>query len=131
MKLNKTRDALQHVTMSVSNYIGSLRALYSFVSSWHDDVWTKNAFNEKVALSHPIPELRLKFPKTRNGRALRSTVIVMEELECRLFVIPKLHSPGRNTFDLIFFSFVPPPPRRIVVELGGELPRRRGTCVES
>lgn len=72
----------------------------------------KNIFNEKfISLSffHFRFRAMLKIPQNENGRMLHSTVIVMKELECRLFVIPKLFIclvEIRVQFNS--FSFLPP-----------------------
>lgn len=90
----------------------------------------KNIFNEKfifLSFFHFWFRTMLKIPQNENKRMLHSTVIVMKELECQLFVIPKLFIrlvEIRVQFN--FFSFFPP----VVLSpcWAYELPRKRGTC---
>lgn len=83
----------------------------------------KKIVSISLYLSYLQSRTMLKIFQNEKGRMLRLAVIVMEELECPLFVIPKFPSrSGRNTFDLFIFS------HRIVVE-GRTAPRRRELVV--
>lgn len=94
--------------MFVSNYIDSPRPLYSLflrdtMTSGHKTHLTKKFLS--LSLFHTQLRATLKNPQNEDRRALRSAVIVMEELECRLFVIPKLSIRLAEIRSIYFFFF--------------------------
>lgn len=112
MKLNQTGDALHAcftmppVQITIGSLIGSLHALFLPDTMTSEQ---KYGFNEKISspfrsfISRPrVPRTRKISPKKRERANV--TIIVMEELECRLFVIPKLfHPSGRRNTDYFIF----------------------------
>lgn len=107
--------------------------LTPFVSPCHDDVWTKTHLTKSSSpfrsfilarnhaeISPKREQANVTFDGHCNGRIRVSTLRYSETF----------YPPGRNTFDLIFFSFLPPivlsPGRRAAEETGGLVVRVQG-----